>query len=105
VTTNVGVHLELSTKKSKVIQTFQGSSTRWKLLGDTWPAKSKTPKVIDANTTDLMKKSSVQAYQSDSLTHSTLLSLKSLGESKLGANGRGEGSLECLEALFDRVRS
>ena len=26
--------LELSTKKSRVIQTSQGSSTRWKLLGD-----------------------------------------------------------------------
>jgi len=26
--------LEVSTKKSRVIQTSQGSSTRWKLLGD-----------------------------------------------------------------------
>ena len=47
VTTKVGVSftslplseqpersLELSTKKSRVIQTFQGSSTRWKLLGN-----------------------------------------------------------------------
>ena len=47
VTTKVGVFftssplskqpqrsLELSTKKSRVIQTFQGSSTRWKHLGN-----------------------------------------------------------------------
>jgi hypothetical protein len=47
VTTKVGVSftslplskqpqrsLEFSTKKTRVIQTFQGSSTRWKLLGD-----------------------------------------------------------------------
>ena len=44
-----------------------------------------------------MKESSAQAYQIDSLTQSTLLSLKSLVESKLGAKGRGEGSLEYLE--------
>ena len=52
-----------------------------------------------------MKKSSAQAWQSDSLTQSTLLSLKSLEESKLGAKGREEGSLECLGALLDKGRS
>jgi hypothetical protein len=48
-----------------------------------------------------MKKTSAQACQSDFLTQSTLLSLKSLGESKLGAKERGEGSLECLGAILN----
>ena len=84
--------LELSTKESRVIQTFQGSSIRWKLLGDALPARSKAPRVIDANPTGLMKKSSAQACQSDSLIQSTLLSLKSLGESLecLGERSKGE---------------
>ena len=62
---------------------------------------SKNSRVIDANPTGLTKKSSAQAYQSDALTQSTLLLLKTLGESKIGAKGREEGSLECLGAVVD----
>ena len=49
----------------------------------------------------LTKKSSAQACQSDSLTQSTLLSLKTLGESKIGPKGTREGCLECLGAVLD----
>ena len=48
-----------------------------------------------------MKKSSAKACLDDSLTQSTLSSLKSLEESKLGAKGRREGSLECARTLLD----
>jgi hypothetical protein len=49
----------------------------------------------------LTEKSSAQTCQSDSLTQSTLLSLKTLGESKIRAKGRGEGRLECLGVVLD----
>jgi hypothetical protein len=93
--------LKLSTKKSRVIQTSQGSSIRGKLLGNAYPARSKAPRVIDANPTGLTKKSSPQACQSDSLTQSTLILFKTLGESNIGANRRGEGHLECLGDVLD----
>ena len=48
-----------------------------------------------------MKKSSAQACLDDSLTQSTLSSLKSLEQLKFGAKGRREGSLECARALLD----
>ena len=48
-----------------------------------------------------MKKSSAEACLDDSLTQSTLSSLKSLEESKFGAKGRREMSLECARALLD----
>ena len=63
---------------------------------------SKNPRVIDANPTGLMKKSSAQACQGDFLTQSNLLSLNTIGESKIGAKGRGEGCLECLGAILDK---
>jgi hypothetical protein len=61
---------------------------------------ARPPRVIDANPTGLTKKSSAQTCQSDSLTQSTLLSLKSLKKLKLGAKGREERSLECLGAIL-----
>jgi hypothetical protein len=48
-----------------------------------------------------MKKLSAQACKDDSLTQSTLLSLKNLGKSKIGAKKRGEGCLQCLGAVLD----
>ena len=65
---------------------------------------SKNPRVIDANPTGLTKKSSDQACQSDSLTQSTLLSLKTLRESKIGAKRRAEGCLKCLGAVLAMSR-
>jgi hypothetical protein len=59
---------------------------------------------MNANPTGLTKKLSAQAYLGDSHTQSTLSSLKSLEESKFGAKGRGEGSLECLGAILDEGR-
>jgi hypothetical protein len=38
------------------------------------------------------------------LSLNPLSSLKSLGESKFGAKGRGKESLECLGVLLDEVR-
>ena len=46
-----------------------------------------------------MKKSSAEACLDDSLTQSTLSSLKSLEESKFRAKGGREGSLECLGTI------
>jgi hypothetical protein len=47
-----------------------------------------------------MKNSSAHACQNDSLTQSTLLSLKTLGV-KIGAKRRGEGCLKCLGDVLD----
>jgi len=47
-----------------------------------------------------MKKSSAQAYQSDALTQSTLLSLKTLGESKIGAKASFASLKKQAETLF-----
>ena len=47
----------------------------------------------------MTKKSSAQACQSDFLTQSTLLSLKTLRESKIGAKGEERGALVAWELL------
>ena len=116
VTTNVGVtstslplskqpqrSLELSSKKSRVIQTSQGSSTRWKLLGDASPARGKSPRVTNANQTGLTKKSSAQACSKCFFSLNPLSNHSNPLGIEVGSKGVKRGEPRMVGGCFGRV--